>query len=361
MSDDVVVSLENVTAREAPVALGPVTFTLATGAHALVGTRDDGVGLALAAIAGRTKARAGAVRVLGSVPRDARVRTAIAHVGREIALPEVLRVDEVLAMAASIRGEPVGDPRVRLERLGVAALLTRKVRTLLPGEARAVAIAEALTSTARVVLLDEPYVDLDPRAASHLAAAVRARATEACVVVATASLREAAELADDHLLFERGRFLHRATALADVAARGSGPARLRAVTSDPRTLLAALAAETAPVAIEAGPGFVVVSGPDVVALADAVARASLRANVEITSLRSEAPPLDELRASIAGDAAGAYQAAVRRNVAPAPLPSLAAPPPSLAPSSQAATPASAAGASPPEAPPPPYTPGGGAA
>jgi ABC-type multidrug transport system ATPase subunit len=328
---EALVVLENVTSREAPVALAPATFSLGIGAHALVGTREDAVGLVLATIAGRVRARSGSVRVLGATPHDLRVRKAIAHVGREVALPEVMRVGEVLEMAAAVRGEPIGDPRVRLERLGIAELLPRRVRTLLPAEARAVALAEALTSTAKIVLLDEPYVDVDPRAASRLAAAVGARAVDGCVVVATASLREAAELADDHLLFERGRFVHRTTALSDVIARGAGPARLRAIVEDPRTLLAALAAETAPVSIEAGPRSVTVSGPDVLALADAVARAALRANVEIVSLRAEAPPLEELRASIAGDAAAAYRAATERHAPPAPPPASFAPPPPLPP------------------------------
>ncbi len=334
---DALVILENVTAREAPVALSPTTFTLAAGVHAFIGAPADGAGLALAAISGRARPRAGTVRVLGASPRDRATRTKIAHVGREIALPEVLRVFEVLEMAAAVRGEPAFDVRVRLERLGIEGLLTRKVRSLLPGEARAVALAEALTSTARVILLDEPYVDVDPRAASRLAEAVRGRGRDTCVVVATASLREASELADDHLLFERGRFVHRTTALADVAARGAGPARLTAIVEDPRTLLAALAAETAPVSIEAGPRSVTVSGSDVVALADAIARAAIRANVEISSLRAEAPPLDELRASRASAAAAAYRAATER------------PPPSSAPT----PPAPPAPAAPPAPPPTP--------
>ncbi len=325
MSEPLVV-LEQVTSREAPIALAAATLSLGIGAHAFIGTREDAVGLALATIAGRVRVRSGSLRVLGKAAGDRRVRKEIAHVGREVVLPEVMRVGEVLEMAAEIRGEPRGDPRVRLERLGIAALLARKVRTLLPAEARAVALAEALTCSAKIVLLDEPYVDVDPRAASHLAAAVRARALDGCVVVATASLREAAELADDHLLFDRGRFVHRTTALSGVAARGAGPARLRAIVEDPRTLLAALAAETAPVAIEAGPRSVTLSGPDLLTLADAMTRAALRANVEIASLRAEAPPLEELRASIAGDAAAAYRAATERH-APAPLaPPLALPP-----------------------------------
>jgi ABC-type multidrug transport system ATPase subunit len=306
-------------ARAAPIALAPTTFALDAGAHALVGAPDDGVGLLLEAIAGRTRARAGRVYVLGGAPTDRWIARSIAHVARDVALPEVLRVGEVLAMAANVRGEPPRDPRARLEALGIAELFTRKVRSLLPSEARAVAIAEALTSTARVVLLEEPYARVDPRTASRLAAVVRERAaTGTCVVVATASLREAADLSDDHLLFERGRLIHRNNALAQVTAHGAGPARLRAVVSDARTLLAALAAETAPVAIEADARSVTLIGPDLVALADAMARASIRANVEIESLRAEGPPLEELRASIAGDAAAAYRAAVERRAPEAP-------------------------------------------
>jgi ABC-2 type transport system ATP-binding protein len=311
MTDSFLVRLDGVTARAAHVALGPLRLELAPGAHTVVGTREDGTSLLLDVLAGRARVRSGSLEVLGGAPSGA--ARGIAHVPREAALPEVMRVSEVLELAAQIRGEARRDPSVRLGALGIAELAGRRAKSLAPDEARAVLACEALTSSARVVLFDEPYAPLDPRAAAHFASAVRRRAAEgACVVVATASLREASELADDQLVLERGTLVHRGNALAQVLAPGARSPRLRAVTAEPRALLSALASEQAVATIEADARSVVASGPDPVAVAEAIARAALQAGVQLESLGVDAPQVEELRASLAADVDAAYRAAKDR-------------------------------------------------
>jgi ABC-type multidrug transport system ATPase subunit len=307
------VEVDALTARQAPYALGPVTASFGAGVHALVGARHDGVGVLLAAIADRTRVRSGGVRILGGSAGDPAIARAVAYVPLEPVLPEVLRVREMLELAADVRREPAMDPRARLEVLGIADLGERVVRTLRPEEARAVALCEALTSLARVVLLDEPYARIESRAATNLASAVSARAADgACVLVATASLREAVSMATDVLVFDKGALARRAAPDAALLARTSGPARFRIKSSDARALLAALAGDEAIAALEADPNGIVAAGPDAVQVAQAIARAAVRAGVEIESMRAEAPTLEELRASLAGDAAAAFEVARMR-------------------------------------------------
>jgi ABC-2 type transport system ATP-binding protein len=315
-----VIDLTAVTARAAPLALASLSVSLGAGVHALLGRREDAVALVLDVIAGRLPVRSGSARLLG-VPVDAAAaRRGRAHVPIDAALPDSLRVDEALAMAAEIRREPPSDPASRLDVLGLSSLARRAVRTLTPGEVRGVALAEALTSTARVLLIDEPFLALDPRAVAAVARAVRARADAgACVVFATASVRDAIDLADDVLTFERGALVRRGASTEPLAAHVRGGVRLRVVADGARALLAMLAADPAVRAVDAEPGAVIVSGYDQVALASAVARAALAASassdgpgVAIDAMRPELAPLDELRAAMAGDTAGAYRAAYER-------------------------------------------------
>lgn len=317
-----------------PRVLSPLTLTLGAGMHALVGSVEDGVALVLAVLAGRVRPSRGRAVVLGGAPDAPKSRCEVAHVPLDAVMPDPLRVDEALAMAAEIRGEPPQDSRARLDVLGLAPLAARRVKTLSIHEVRAVALAEAVTSRARVLLLEEPYVLIDPRAACRLANVLHARARDgACVLIATASVRDAADLAEDHLIFERGVLVRRTTAALGLAARGSRGARLRVTTSNPRALLAALATDPAVTSLESSEGILGVGGVDPVLVASAIAAAALRVDAEIFSLRPDALALEELRASMAGDAAGAYRRAFEegRSTAtaqPPPFsPSAAQPPP----------------------------------
>jgi ABC-type multidrug transport system ATPase subunit len=245
----------------------------------------------LALIAGRERPRAGSVRVTDGEPTRAEVRPRIAHVPLHPVLPEALRVDEVLRTAAAIRGDAPSDPAARLALLGVESLARRPVRSLFVEEVHTVALAEALTSSrAQVLLLEEPLLALDPRATSRVAEAIRARAREGrAVVLATASLRDAAELADDHVLLRGGKVVGRGGSGIDGLAVPADGVRLRIVASDPQELLAAVASEETVEAVARRGAAVIVRGRSPSALAEAVGRAVTISGVEITELRFELP------------------------------------------------------------------------
>jgi ABC-2 type transport system ATP-binding protein len=309
-----VIALDGVSAPRRPPVLREVSLAWGPGVHALVGASTDGGPLLLQVIAGIVAPRAGVVRVLEGGPGDAAVRERIAHVALEPSLPEGLRVDEVLQLAATLRGEPAQDPRERLAVLGIESLAPRRVSSLSAPEGRAVSLAEGLTSTrVRVLLVEEPFVAIDPRAASRLAACVRASARDArAVVIATASLRDAGELADDHVLLQRGGVAGGAASLELLSSFAPPGARLRIVTSQPHALLAELARESGVEAIARRDGAIVARGPDAIALAQAAGRAVLASGVDVSEIRLEAAPLDEARAAAAGIAKAVYDAAYAR-------------------------------------------------
>jgi ABC-type multidrug transport system ATPase subunit len=307
------IELDRAEARVPPVALAPLSVTLGAGCHALLGGRADGASIVLGVLAATVRLRRGHARVLGEAAGADQVRRKVAHLSLEAPLPEPLRVGETLTMAASIRGEPQRDPRARLDAFGLAALADRRCGTLSREERRAVALAEALTSDARVLLVEEPFATVDARALGAVAEHARARAhAGACVVFATASPRDARALADDVLTFDGGALLRKAPAADPVAFAGPRGARVRIITGDARTLAAGLAEEPAVKDVLVERGVVVVRGEDLVSLATAVARVSVREGVAIDAMTPELLRGDELRAAIAGDVAGAYRAAYER-------------------------------------------------
>jgi ABC-type multidrug transport system ATPase subunit len=293
------ITLEGVAARQAPLTLASLSLSWAAGVHAIVGTPADGGPLLLALVAGRARLRSGRVSVLGSVPTDAGVRPQIAFVPFAPSLPDALRVSETLRAAAEIRGEGQSDPVKRLAVLGVESLASRPVHTLAPEEARAVALAEAVTSSrVRVLLVEEPLAGLDPRAESRLPERLRARGQEGCaVLVATASLRDAGELADDHVFLRGGRVAGMGGSAAELSAFSADGVRMRIVSSDAQALLGAVASEDAVEAVARRDAAVVVRGRSVNALAEAVGRAVTISGVDVVEMRIELPSLDDARAA----------------------------------------------------------------
>jgi ABC-2 type transport system ATP-binding protein len=288
------IALEGIAARRKPLTLSSVSVAWEAGVHGVVGARSDGGPLLLALVAGLVQPRSGKVAVLGGAPTDVAVRKQVALVPLEPALPDAMRVREALAMATAIRGEAERDETARLARLGVETLADRSVRSLSRPEARAVALAEALTSTSvRVLLVEEPLLAIDPRAAGLVPEALRERGRSGCaVVVTTSSMRDASELADDWVVLRDGAIVGRAASLDALLGAAHQGTHLRIVLRDPEAipaLVAALAREGEVDSIERDEAVVRLRGQDTTELARAAARAALEAGCELAELRVDAP------------------------------------------------------------------------
>jgi ABC-type multidrug transport system ATPase subunit len=314
-----VIALENVSARSAPARgraphlLRNATFSWQRGVLAVVGAPVDGTGVLLDVIAGVVPARAGRVTIRGLSPEASR-RT-VAYVPYQTMLPEVLRVGELTQLAPRLRGEPVRPVAEVLAPLGLESLAKRRVRSLGPAEQRAVALAIALASRARVLLVDEPLAMLDPGVPSRVTDALRARAAEGVlVVVTTASVRDATRVADELAVMTQGGIAPLPPRLLHV---GYGGARLRVVVArraspdapSAASLVAKLAESPAVATIESAthdasdapsaPIEITVSGRDLLALASAVGRAVAQTNVVVEAIEPGVMPLDAIRAALA--------------------------------------------------------------
>jgi ABC-2 type transport system ATP-binding protein len=295
-----VIALRDVSARRRPVSLRNVTVDWGPGIHAVVGTQGDGCSLLLAVIVGAAQARAGQVRILERSPTDPQVRAQVARVALEPSLPEALRVDETFDLAARLRRDPPGAAKERLAVLGLEALAPRSVRSLSRGEARGVALAEALTSPrVRVLVVEEPFAASDARAAGRLVDGLRRKSESGCaIVMSTASLRDAGELADDYVLLRAGALVGATTSVQALATLGVRSACLVIVARDgieARRLVAALATESDVTGAELEANTVKVHGANPMALAGAAARASTEAGVDVIEIRPELVSLAEAR------------------------------------------------------------------
>lgn len=320
------IALANVSARGAaergrarPV-IANVSLEHRSGVLGIIGAPKDGTSLLLDVIDGAVSPTSGRVAVLGGRPDAARPR--IAKVTFDAPLPEALRVDEVSALAADLRGEPRRTATERLGPLGIASLAQRRVRTLSHEERRAVALALALSSRADVILVDEPLVAIDPVSPRLVIDVLRARAESASVIVTTASPRDATRLADRlgvltsaHAAGPTGSYAELSPELAHASLGPGGGASMRIVVSASHgksgaaRLAGILGAvdtvtrvETSVYASPSGAAALVVSGRDLDLLAKAVTEAIATARVDVELVEPSTLSLDAIRLALAARA-----------------------------------------------------------
>lgn len=144
----------------------------------------------------------------GLVPLS-RGRRAVAapplFIGHRPMLLRGLSARENLVFLASFRGLPHADAAGALRRWGLEARMDRPVDRLSAGQLRRAALARMDTEPVPLVLLDEPFADLDSDALVRLRAAINsAIAREQTILMATHMHHELDELATRRLVIEDG-------------------------------------------------------------------------------------------------------------------------------------------------------------
>jgi ABC-type multidrug transport system ATPase subunit len=330
------------TERGRPTAvLSNVTLQVGSGVHAIVGSPKDGTTLLLNVIDGTItpKAGGGRVFVVGGAPDQTRAH--ISRVSLEAPLPEALRVKEVCDLAGELRGDHPRPATERLGLLGLESLANRRVSSLSIEERRAVVLALALTSQKTdVLLIEEPLAGLDLIAPRRVVDALRARAASACVIVTTASPKDAVRLGDRIFVLTNG-------VLAPIAshylAQGidEGATNMKIVVGpDPGAagaahLLQALTTHPAVAKIESttiasGAVILSIAGKDLALLARAVTQTIAATNVEVELVEAGTLSLDSIRHAMAARAAspppGSLPPQAPTAPAPTPTPTPIAPP-----------------------------------
>jgi ABC-type multidrug transport system ATPase subunit len=175
----------------------------------LTGRNGSGKSTLLRILASVIRADGGSVRIEG---RDARleaseVRRRVTLLAHHAYTYEALTALQNLEVAARFLGPPVrAELLARLDRVGLGDRADDAVETFSAGMRKRLSLARALLAPASVVLLDEPYGNLDPPGFALVDELLLAlRRDGATVLVATHLLERGAELCDEALVLEAGR------------------------------------------------------------------------------------------------------------------------------------------------------------
>ena len=129
----------------------------------LLGANGSGKSTLLRIFATLLRSNDGVARIGGvDVTDDADgVRRQVGFLAHSAGLYEDLTARENLGFAATMLGRPPADLDALLSRVGLTAVADRRVRGYSAGMQRRLALARLLLKSPQVLLLDEPYSNLD--------------------------------------------------------------------------------------------------------------------------------------------------------------------------------------------------------
>jgi ABC-2 type transport system ATP-binding protein len=229
-------TLTHVTRRFGEVtALDDVSLDIRPGQIVgMLGPNGAGKSTLLSLVQGLRRPSSGTVELFGGSPHDARNRVLLGCTPQATALPETLRVGEVVDFVGAHFPSPV--PRGELlDEFGLAELARKQTGALSGGQKRRLSVALAFVGRPRLVLLDEPTTGLDVDARHALWGAIRSQHERGATVVMTSHyLEEIEQLAERVVVIHHGRVLEDDT-IGDVLGRVS-LRRLTLRTGQPSSL-----------------------------------------------------------------------------------------------------------------------------
>ena len=153
-----------------------VTLDVARGeAAALLGPNGSGKSTILRILGTLLRPNAGTATMNGlDVATDAsRVREQVGYLAHTPGLYEDLTARENLQFAASMLGLPSSLAASCLERVGLASVANNRVRGFSAGMQRRLALARLIMRSPRILLLDEPYSNLDEEGVELMNSVIR--------------------------------------------------------------------------------------------------------------------------------------------------------------------------------------------
>lgn len=201
--------------REATV-VAPISF--GQRAHhklALAGESGAGKSTLLQIIAGLVQPTTGEIRIQGEKVRGPHValvpgHPGVAYLSQKSDLPHSLRVEQVLRYANK---RPGPEAQALYELCRIDHLLARRTDQLSGGEQQRVALARLLLGSPRLLLLDEPYSNLDRVHKRQLQAIIEEVGTRlgiTCLLVSH-DATDVLPWADEILVLRRGQLVQQAS------------------------------------------------------------------------------------------------------------------------------------------------------
>ena len=198
------------------VQLGNVQFVQPKGKKiAVAGETGSGKTTLLKTIAGLSQPERGEVyfegqRVLGPAEKLVPGHPGIAYLSQQFELPQHLRIEQVLEYANVL---PEEDARILFEVCRIDHLMKRKTSQLSGGERQRIALARLLIGAPRLLLLDEPFSNLDMIHKELLKTVIRevGRRLDITCVLVTHDPLDALSWADEVIVIRNARIVQQGT------------------------------------------------------------------------------------------------------------------------------------------------------
>jgi iron(III) transport system ATP-binding protein len=196
--------------------VAPISFVQRRGQKlALAGASGAGKSTLLQLVAGLAQPATGEVRIAGERvrrPHDALIpgHPGVAYLSQKSDLPHSLRVEQVLRYASK---RPAAEAQALYELCRIDQLLPRRTDQISGGEQQRVALARLLLGAPRLLLLDEPFSNLDrdnKRIMQAIIEEVGTRLGITCLLVSH-DATDVLPWADEILVLRRGHLVQRGT------------------------------------------------------------------------------------------------------------------------------------------------------
>lgn len=213
--------------RSSPPVLSDFSWSVPQGRTVLLGPNGAGKPTLLPLAADALRPAQGTIR-LGSLVAARRsdraaYRRAVGWMPQHVHAVPGLTAREQVAYAAWLKGmgrnEAWASAAVVPDQVGLMELASQKTSSLSGGQLRRVGLAQVLVHNAKVMLLDEPTVGLDPTQRGRFREILASLSLERPIVVSTHQVDDLSELFDTVVVLERGsvRFEGSVSSFLDVA------------------------------------------------------------------------------------------------------------------------------------------------
>ncbi len=208
------------------LAVDDVSFAVADGQICgLLGPNGAGKSTIMNILTGYLSATSGQVTVAGHpLPEEAdAAKACVGYLPEQPPLYPEMTVQEYLTFAAELKGVKKAERKEQVcraaRRTGLEAVLPRLIRSLSKGYKQRVGIAQALLSSPRLIILDEPTVGLDPAQVIEIRKLIRELGRAHTVILSSHILSEVQAVCQQILILSKGH-LAAAGSLEELTADG---------------------------------------------------------------------------------------------------------------------------------------------
>jgi ABC-2 type transport system ATP-binding protein len=192
-------------------ALSDLSLTLQPGVVALLGINGAGKTTVLSIAGGALKPTVGNVRLEGTnlYGRDRKKRlTSVAIMPQRLNYPSKFRVREFVTYIGYLRGlswrEAATASEDALEQVGLSGRAGDRLSHLSGGMLRRVALAQALVTQPKVLMLDEPTTGLDPEQRVAIRRLIRNVLPNVIVLLSSHIIEDVESLAERIIILNKG-------------------------------------------------------------------------------------------------------------------------------------------------------------